>query len=67
VRAALPPRTGAVPLRLSFDALAEAAGFGLVAATVMSATTFAGWRGMHLVPAMVIAAVVTAVVPQLGG
>lgn len=42
VRAALPLAPGPLLLGLSFGVLADAAGMGAVAATVMSATTFAG-------------------------
>jgi 4-azaleucine resistance transporter AzlC len=42
VRAALPLAPGPFAFGLSFGVLADAAGIGAVAATVMSATTFAG-------------------------
>jgi 4-azaleucine resistance transporter AzlC len=42
VRAALPLAAGPLLFGLSFGVLADAAGMGAVAATVMSATTFAG-------------------------
>ena len=42
VRAALPLAPGPFVFALSFGVLADAAGIGAVAATVMSATTFAG-------------------------
>ena len=42
VRAALPLAPAPVLFGLSFGVLADAAGMGMVAATVMSATTFAG-------------------------
>ncbi|MEP7224040.1 MAG: AzlC family ABC transporter permease [Actinomycetota bacterium] len=42
VRAALPLTPGPLLFGLSFGVLADAAGMGAVAATVMSATTFAG-------------------------
>jgi len=42
VRAALPLAPGPLLFGLSFGVLADAAGMGVVAATVMSATTFAG-------------------------
>jgi 4-azaleucine resistance transporter AzlC len=42
VRAALPLAAGPLLFGLSFGVLADAAGIGAVAATVMSATTFAG-------------------------
>ncbi len=42
VRAALPLAPGPLLFGLSFGVLADAAGMGAVAATVMSATTFAG-------------------------
>ena len=42
VRAALPLAPGPLVFGLSFGVLADAAGMGAVAATVMSATTFAG-------------------------
>jgi 4-azaleucine resistance transporter AzlC len=42
VRAALPLAPGPVLFGLAFGVLADAAGIGAVAATVMSATTFAG-------------------------
>lgn len=42
VRAALPLAPGPLIFGLSFGVLADAAGMGAVAATVMSATTFAG-------------------------
>jgi 4-azaleucine resistance transporter AzlC len=42
VRAALPLALGPLLFGLSFGVLADAAGMGAVAATVMSATTFAG-------------------------